>query len=556
MSKNRTSRALQVAARERMARTGERYTAALQAVVAQNREGSSGAVFFDPLSHLSSGDAPATVITGDPGYGFSAAAVERMRERFPDEGEDQIAARLISETTRGIPLGVSDDGSAVVFDPVHDIHLLVAGNTGSGKTTVCQRVVSEALLRGHECAVISPVNGSSYSFAEPRLFTSSLGSGARDALSALRSVVEEMRRRQKLLLDRNVPRIDELPDGERPEPFVVVIDEYVTFVSDPEVSDEVRDSLHRLLLESRSAGFSVVLSAQEVTTKTLLPSMSENIGGRLLLGDSSYSRRVATLRRPDDTPWMLGRRSGEGVYESFGGKPRTVRVTGPNVPDADIDLRAISRQYFPYASEVATLLHIDALRYGMEVSRSAEVNLAVISEAATALRLASEADPILAASVQGEYDALYSAATSPGDEKAYIAMRQMSVLRDSMNGSLGESVEVVRRGDERPSEDVVLDALVPAGDEPDDLFRGVARGVLDALRSRGVEIPERIADADYASSGWETSEVSAAKNIVYDVIESGVRPELIDDGYDAISHADAVVSKLIAGGVRIPESLG
>lgn len=70
----------------------------------------------------------------------------------------------------------------------------------------------------------------------------------------------------------------------------------------------------------------------------------------------------------------------------------------------------------------------------------------------------------------------------------------------------------------------MLDALVAAGDEPDDLFRGVARDVLDALRSRGVEIPERIADADY--------------------------------GYDAISHADAVVSKLIAGGVRIPESLG
>lgn len=83
MSDKRTSARHRSAARRRMAQTGEKYTVALAAVLADARRG------IDPES--------STVIMGSPGYGFTARAIEKMKSRFPNETDGQIHARLIAE---------------------------------------------------------------------------------------------------------------------------------------------------------------------------------------------------------------------------------------------------------------------------------------------------------------------------------------------------------------------------------------------------------------------------------------------------------------------------
>ena len=82
MSDKRTSARHRSAARRRMAQTGEKYTVALAAVLADAKRG------IDPQS---------TIVTGAPGYGFTAVAIEAMKARFPGESDEQIHARLIAE---------------------------------------------------------------------------------------------------------------------------------------------------------------------------------------------------------------------------------------------------------------------------------------------------------------------------------------------------------------------------------------------------------------------------------------------------------------------------
>lgn len=82
MSDKRTSARHRSAARRRMAQTGEKYTVALAAVLADAKRD------IDPQS---------TIVTGAPGYGFTAVAIEAMKARFPGESDEQIHARLIAE---------------------------------------------------------------------------------------------------------------------------------------------------------------------------------------------------------------------------------------------------------------------------------------------------------------------------------------------------------------------------------------------------------------------------------------------------------------------------
>lgn len=58
--------------------------------------------------------------------------------------------------------------------------------------------------------------------------------------------------------------------------------------------------------------------------------------------------------------------------------------------------------------------------------------------------------------------------------------------------------------------------------------------------------------ADGIPEGYESAEVSAAKNIAWDVLDSA---GVADETYDLIEIADTLIERLVDAGVTIPETI-
>ena len=54
------------------------------------------------------------------------------------------------------PLGVDDMGKPVYWSMKDTFHLLISGKSGTGKSSIAQIVVAEALLKGHDIILIDP----------------------------------------------------------------------------------------------------------------------------------------------------------------------------------------------------------------------------------------------------------------------------------------------------------------------------------------------------------------------------------------------------------------
>lgn len=281
----------------------------------------------------------------------------------------------------GLPFATGVEGETVRFCPTESPHLLLAGATGSGKSSAAQALLWGAAAAGATLIVIDPVKGGA-DFAFLRAWTAAFATDITEAASVLDLLLAEVARRKAANAAAGVGSWAEL--AEPPPPLVVMVDEFTSLTvagaklpaspNETPAQTAAREALEaeaaarssiamaiaRVAREARSAGVSLLLATQRLSAAMLdrmvgAEDLKVNLA-RALLGRASLPERQVALRDGVSAP-SLGEQvpKGRGWFEPLSGPPQVVQCWWASQDDLAEALRA-RRPPPPPGSSLAALV--------------------------------------------------------------------------------------------------------------------------------------------------------------------------------------------------------
>ncbi|WP_020158717.1 FtsK/SpoIIIE domain-containing protein [Methylobacter marinus] len=276
------------------------------------------------------------------------------RRELPETAPDSNTSLLIGAKESDGELLYLNVGNEFGGHQPHGPHTLIAGETGSGKGVLVQSLLLDICATNSperaRIRMIDPKAGIDFPWLRnmPHL-DGDLITEQDKAIHALEELVAEMERRNRLLADAGVTKLDnynrKVAPSERLPRIWLFHDELADWMMINEYRDAVDLNASRLGVKARAAGINLVLITQRPDKDALPMQLRANLTNRLVLKVADKKNSMLVLDEPG-AERLLGRGH---LAAKLSGEGRVILVQVPFASEEEISelarLIAVARNY-------------------------------------------------------------------------------------------------------------------------------------------------------------------------------------------------------------------
>ena len=220
--------------------------------------------------------------------GKTVSQIEVLNERISMVGYKELMEDLrgqpLFKNKFVLPFGRNILGEVVALTPKEIIHMLVAGQSGSGKTVFVHSFITSILMsttpKQARILLIDPKKFELSKYKNLPHLLCPIISDFNEAKISLERLIDEMESRYEKFLDSETISLEtynqyaDEHDLETLPLIFAVIDEYNDLIN---VNPQVSDIVQRLAQKSRAAGIHLLIATQRPTTNILTGSIKNNL---------------------------------------------------------------------------------------------------------------------------------------------------------------------------------------------------------------------------------------------------------------------------------------